>query len=87
MTAYDCGKKRAADDAEVEIQVKPTCKPSWQGEELRSEALLVNPLPLGLPSCPFHSQRASLGARGEIFRAGLQLSIQERQGTRQGQNG
>ena len=34
MTAYDCGKKRAADDAEVEIQVKPTCKPSWQGEEL-----------------------------------------------------
>lgn len=33
VTAYDCGKKRAADDAEVEIQVKPTCKPSWQGEE------------------------------------------------------
>lgn len=32
VTAYDCGKKRAADDAEVEIQVKPTCKPSWQGE-------------------------------------------------------
>ncbi|NWT60106.1 CSTN3 protein, partial [Erythrocercus mccallii] len=31
VTAYDCGKKRASDDAEVEIQVKPTCKPSWQG--------------------------------------------------------
>ncbi|XP_041489799.1 calsyntenin-3 [Microtus oregoni] len=37
VTAYDCGKKRAADDAEVEIQVKPTCKPSWQGWNKRIE--------------------------------------------------
>ncbi|XP_028910099.1 LOW QUALITY PROTEIN: calsyntenin-3 [Ornithorhynchus anatinus] len=37
VTAYDCGKKRAADDAEVEIQVKPTCKPSWQGWSKRVE--------------------------------------------------
>lgn len=37
VTAYDCGKKRAADDAEVEIQVKPTCKPSWQGWTKRIE--------------------------------------------------
>ncbi|XP_072509973.1 calsyntenin-3 isoform X4 [Notamacropus eugenii] len=37
VTAYDCGKKRAADDAEVEIQVKPTCKPSWQGWSKRIE--------------------------------------------------
>lgn len=43
VTAYDCGKKRAADDAEVEIQVKPTCKPSWQGEALGG-FLLVNPV-------------------------------------------
>ncbi|XP_048359191.1 calsyntenin-3 isoform X1 [Sphaerodactylus townsendi] len=37
VTAYDCGKKRAFDDAEVEIQVKPTCKPSWQGWSKRIE--------------------------------------------------
>uniref|UniRef100_A0A8D0H974 Calsyntenin-3 n=1 Tax=Sphenodon punctatus TaxID=8508 RepID=A0A8D0H974_SPHPU len=37
VTAYDCGKKRASDDAEVEIQVKPTCKPSWQGWTKRIE--------------------------------------------------
>ncbi|KAK1341432.1 hypothetical protein QTO34_017838 [Cnephaeus nilssonii] len=37
VTAYDCGKKRAADDAQVEIQVKPTCKPSWQGWNKRIE--------------------------------------------------
>ncbi|XP_007108377.1 calsyntenin-3 [Physeter macrocephalus] len=37
VTAYDCGKKRAVDDAEVEIQVKPTCKPSWQGWNKRIE--------------------------------------------------
>uniref|UniRef100_A0A8C3Y4S9 Calsyntenin-3 n=1 Tax=Catharus ustulatus TaxID=91951 RepID=A0A8C3Y4S9_CATUS len=37
VTAYDCGKKRASDDAEVEIQVKPTCKPSWQGWSKRIE--------------------------------------------------
>uniref|UniRef100_A0A2K6U517 Calsyntenin-3 n=1 Tax=Saimiri boliviensis boliviensis TaxID=39432 RepID=A0A2K6U517_SAIBB len=37
VTAYDCGKKRAAEDAEVQIQVKPTCKPSWQGWNKRIE--------------------------------------------------
>ncbi|XP_078507609.1 calsyntenin-3 [Lissotriton helveticus] len=37
VTAYDCGKKRASDDAEVEVQVKPTCKPSWQGWNKRIE--------------------------------------------------
>lgn len=67
MTAYDCGKKRAADDAEVEIQVKPTCKPSWQGEELHSDSSCE--LSFTLVSLLVHSDnnRASLGARGEIF--------------------
>ncbi|XP_018080516.1 calsyntenin-3 isoform X2 [Xenopus laevis] len=37
VTAYDCGKKRAVEDAEVEIQVKPTCKPSWKGWNKRIE--------------------------------------------------
>ncbi|KAM4636220.1 calsyntenin-3 [Discoglossus pictus] len=37
VTAYDCGKKRAVEDAEVEIQVKPTCKPSWRGWNKRIE--------------------------------------------------
>ena len=55
VTAYDCGKKRAADDAQVEIQVKPTCKPSWQGEEPRSVTHLLTVL------------EARLGVRGGVF--------------------
>lgn len=34
VTAYDCGKKRATEDILVKINIKPTCKASWQGEEL-----------------------------------------------------
>lgn len=69
MTAYDCGKKRAADDAEVEIQVKPTCKPSWQGEELRAvlSPILYIISHLGLPFVPSDNHRARLRARGERF--------------------
>lgn len=69
VTAYDCGKKRAADDAQVEIQVKPTCKPSWQGEEPCSVTHLVNHF---LPSPHFLSlltvTGARLGVRGGIVR-------------------
>lgn len=32
VTAYDCGKKRAAEDVLVKISVQPTCTPGWQGE-------------------------------------------------------
>ncbi|XP_029437521.1 calsyntenin-3 isoform X2 [Rhinatrema bivittatum] len=39
VTAYDCGKKRASDDAQVEIQVKPICKPSWLDWNKRIEYL------------------------------------------------
>lgn len=53
MTAYDCGKKRAADDAQVEIQVKPTCKPSWQGEETSSVIHFVNRFSMWSPFLPF----------------------------------
>ncbi|XP_069774275.1 calsyntenin-3-like isoform X4 [Narcine bancroftii] len=31
VTAYDCGKKRAAQDARVEVEVRPACTPGWQG--------------------------------------------------------
>uniref|UniRef100_A0A671P2U3 Calsyntenin-2-like n=1 Tax=Sinocyclocheilus anshuiensis TaxID=1608454 RepID=A0A671P2U3_9TELE len=31
VTAFDCGQKRAAQDAVVHIHVKPICKPGWQG--------------------------------------------------------
>ncbi|TRY82495.1 hypothetical protein DNTS_013816, partial [Danionella cerebrum] len=31
VTAYDCGKNRASEDVLVKINIKPTCKPSWQG--------------------------------------------------------
>lgn len=31
VTAFDCGKNRASEDVLVKINVKPTCKPSWQG--------------------------------------------------------
>uniref|UniRef100_H2ZZP1 Calsyntenin 3 n=1 Tax=Latimeria chalumnae TaxID=7897 RepID=H2ZZP1_LATCH len=37
VTAYDCGKKRASEDTLVEIEVKPMCKPSWQGWTKRIE--------------------------------------------------
>uniref|UniRef100_H9GCU3 Calsyntenin-3 n=1 Tax=Anolis carolinensis TaxID=28377 RepID=H9GCU3_ANOCA len=50
VTAYDCGKKRASDDAEVEIQVKPTCKPSWQGRKTFSQVYFLPP-----PQLTFHN--------------------------------
>ncbi len=31
VTAYDCGKNRASEDVLVKINIKPICKPSWQG--------------------------------------------------------
>lgn len=31
VTAYDCGKNRASEDVLVKVNIKPTCKPSWQG--------------------------------------------------------
>lgn len=37
VTAYDCGKKRATEDALVKISVKPTCTPGWQGWSSRVE--------------------------------------------------
>ncbi|KAE8591485.1 hypothetical protein XENTR_v10018464 [Xenopus tropicalis] len=37
VTAYDCGKKRAAEDILVKVSVKPTCKVSWQGWNKRIE--------------------------------------------------
>ncbi|KAL8198343.1 UNVERIFIED_CONTAM: Calsyntenin-1 [Gekko kuhli] len=37
VTAYDCGKKRAAEDVLVKISIKPTCKPGWQGWSKRME--------------------------------------------------
>ncbi|KAM8838502.1 calsyntenin-2 [Synchiropus picturatus] len=30
VTAFDCGQKRAMEDATVVIDVKPVCKPGWQ---------------------------------------------------------
>ncbi|XP_015233633.1 PREDICTED: calsyntenin-1 isoform X4 [Cyprinodon variegatus] len=37
VTAYDCGKNRASEDVLVKINIKPTCKPSWQGFNKRTE--------------------------------------------------
>ncbi|TWW72699.1 Calsyntenin-2 Alcadein-gamma [Takifugu flavidus] len=31
VTAFDCGQKRAKKDVAVHIDVKPVCKPGWQG--------------------------------------------------------
>ncbi|KAJ8389584.1 hypothetical protein AAFF_G00118210 [Aldrovandia affinis] len=31
VTAFDCGQKRAAESVQVGIDVKPICKPGWQG--------------------------------------------------------
>ncbi|KAL1021145.1 hypothetical protein UPYG_G00009370 [Umbra pygmaea] len=37
VTAYDCGKNRASEDVLVKINIKPTCKPGWQGFNKRTE--------------------------------------------------
>ncbi|XP_018083165.1 calsyntenin-1 isoform X2 [Xenopus laevis] len=37
ITAYDCGKKRAAEDVLVKVTIKPTCKVNWQGWNKRIE--------------------------------------------------
>ncbi|XP_048858940.1 calsyntenin-1 isoform X2 [Brienomyrus brachyistius] len=37
VTAYDCGKSRASEDVLVKINIKPTCKPGWQGLSKRME--------------------------------------------------
>ncbi|TMS10190.1 Calsyntenin-2 [Larimichthys crocea] len=31
VTAFDCGQKKAKEDVAVHIDVKPVCKPGWQG--------------------------------------------------------
>lgn len=31
VTAWDCGQKRALHSVPVRIDVKPVCKPGWQG--------------------------------------------------------
>ncbi|EPY76776.1 hypothetical protein CB1_001390028 [Camelus ferus] len=33
VTAYDCGQKPAAQDTLVQVDVKPVCKPGWQGPD------------------------------------------------------
>ncbi|EMP41536.1 Calsyntenin-1, partial [Chelonia mydas] len=43
VTAYDCGKKRAAEDVLVKISIKPTCKPGWQGVSSGTAELLPPP--------------------------------------------
>ncbi|KAJ8258887.1 hypothetical protein COCON_G00178990 [Conger conger] len=37
VTAYDCGKNRASEDVLVKVDIKPTCKPGWQGWSKRVE--------------------------------------------------
>lgn len=34
VTAFDCGQKHARDDVLVHVNVKPVCKPGWQGKVL-----------------------------------------------------
>ncbi|NXD42112.1 CSTN2 protein, partial [Copsychus sechellarum] len=37
VTAFDCGQKHAAEDALVQVNVKPVCKPGWQDWNKRVE--------------------------------------------------
>ncbi|NXC90487.1 CSTN2 protein, partial [Cercotrichas coryphoeus] len=37
VTAFDCGQKHAAEDALVQVNVKPVCKPGWQDWNKRIE--------------------------------------------------
>ncbi|MEQ2280998.1 Calsyntenin-2, partial [Ameca splendens] len=33
VSAFDCGQKKAKEDVVVHIEVKPVCKPGWQGQK------------------------------------------------------
>ncbi|KAM9459960.1 calsyntenin-2-like isoform 1-T1 [Salvelinus alpinus] len=37
VTAFDCGQKRATESVAVHIDVKPVCKPGWQGWNKRMD--------------------------------------------------
>eukprot|EP00062_Callorhinchus_milii_P000587 gi/632934736/ref/XP_007886202.1/ PREDICTED: calsyntenin-2 isoform X1 [Callorhinchus milii] len=37
VTAFDCGQKKATEDVLVHIEIKPVCKPGWQGWNKRME--------------------------------------------------
>lgn len=41
VTAFDCGQKRAQEDVTVHIDVKPICKPGWQGQSCRSGSRIL----------------------------------------------
>ena len=32
VTAFDCGQMKATESVPVHIEVKPVCKPGWQGQ-------------------------------------------------------
>ncbi|XP_073216084.1 calsyntenin-2 isoform X4 [Lepidochelys kempii] len=45
VTAFDCGQKRATEDVLVRVDVKPVCKPGWQGASSGAIDLLPTPSP------------------------------------------
>lgn len=42
VTAFDCGQKSAQEDVTVHIDVKPICKPGWQGQSCRSGSRVLS---------------------------------------------
>lgn len=55
VTAYDCGQKPAAQDTLVQVDVKPVCKPGWQGESDSNRSCCVKatcPGPQRVPAVP-----------------------------------
>lgn len=38
VSAFDCGQKRTKEDVTVHIEVKPVCKPGWQGQRWSNKA-------------------------------------------------
>lgn len=55
VTAYDCGQKPAAQDTLVQVDVKPVCKPGWQGESHSYRSCCVKatcPGPQRVPAVP-----------------------------------
>lgn len=56
MSAWDCGQKRALRSVPVRIDVKPVCKPGWQGG---SSCLSCPSEPLGGPRVTFEPRSDS----------------------------
>lgn len=59
VTAWDCGQKRALHSVPVRIDVKPVCKPGWQGGPSAFK-ICVQRFRAGLAAQCLHTRKAQM---------------------------